>query len=226
MNRRRRASRGLLAAQRRNGNVAEVSFSSRAAIDGAQATYLTDYLSMEVATMSAPLSPEVARLLEGKTTVADKIRALAAAGYPRAEIARRLGKRYQHVRNVLEEPGKTKTAARSEPEGLAEGDAGAFVHDRPKTYRLEVKNGTVTLPPEVLAALGAGPNGVVIADLGEDSFTLISANEAIRQLQEWARPYVRPGVSMVDKLLAERRREVEMEERESRERRAWRRRDD
>src|ERR1700753_1713892 len=36
------------------------------------------------------------------TTVADKIRALAAAGVPRADIARFLGKRYQHVRNVLE----------------------------------------------------------------------------------------------------------------------------
>jgi hypothetical protein len=109
---------------------------------------------------------------------------------------------------------------------LAEGDAGAFVHDRPKTYRLEVKNGTVTLPPEVLAALGVGPNGAIIADLGEDSFTLISTHEAIRQLQEWARPDVRPGVSMVDKLLAERRRDVEMEERESRDRRAWRPHDD
>ena len=36
------------------------------------------------------------------STVADKIRALAAAGVPRADIARFLGKRYQHVRNVLE----------------------------------------------------------------------------------------------------------------------------
>src|SRR6516225_8647367 len=35
-------------------------------------------------------------------TVADKIRALAAEGVPRADIARFLGKRYQHVRNVLE----------------------------------------------------------------------------------------------------------------------------
>ncbi len=35
-------------------------------------------------------------------TVADKIRALAGAGVARADIARFLGKRYQHVRNVLE----------------------------------------------------------------------------------------------------------------------------
>src|SRR6185437_2175833 len=39
--------------------------------------------------------------------VADKIRALAAAGYPRADIARFLGKRYQHVRNVLQDDAQT-----------------------------------------------------------------------------------------------------------------------
>lgn len=33
--------------------------------------------------------------------VSAKIRALAKFGMPRAEIARRLGKRYQHIRNVL-----------------------------------------------------------------------------------------------------------------------------
>src|SRR5580693_9113746 len=45
------------------------------------------------------------------TTVADKIRALSAAGVARADIARFLGKRYQHVRNVLEGD------AQSRPEG-------------------------------------------------------------------------------------------------------------
>lgn len=34
-------------------------------------------------------------------SVSDKIRTLARMGVPRAEIARILGKRYQHVRNVL-----------------------------------------------------------------------------------------------------------------------------
>jgi len=92
---------------------------------------------MKVAIMSAPVSSDVARLLEGKTTVAAKIRALAAAGYPRAEIARMLGKRYQHVRNVLEEPGKAAAMPTPRQQGMAEGDTGAFVDDRPTTYRLE-----------------------------------------------------------------------------------------
>ena len=49
-----------------------------------------------------PDSQDAARIIVSAATVADKIRALDAAGHPRAEIARLLGKRYQHVRNVLE----------------------------------------------------------------------------------------------------------------------------
>jgi hypothetical protein len=41
--------------------------------------------------------------------ISDRIRALDKLGMPRAEIARELGKRYQHVRNVLE-AGKSKAA--------------------------------------------------------------------------------------------------------------------
>jgi hypothetical protein len=39
-------------------------------------------------------------------SISDKIRELAQLGIPRAVIARRLGKRYQHVRNVLTAPSK------------------------------------------------------------------------------------------------------------------------
>lgn len=160
------------------------------------------------------MSPELEALLRGHKTVADKIRVLAAAGYPRAEIARILGKRYQHVRNVLEEPGKAKTPAESAPEGMAEGDAGAFIQDKPKTYRLEVRDGSVTIPPEVLEALGAGPNGVIIAELDGEFFKIVSVPESVRRIQERLRPYWRPGVSVVDELIADRRREAAEEDRE------------
>jgi hypothetical protein len=43
--------------------------------------------------------------LEGMKTKADKIRALAQAGYLRTEIAKILGIRYQHARHVLERSG-------------------------------------------------------------------------------------------------------------------------
>lgn len=45
---------------------------------------------------------EVLRILsDGKLNISDKIRALNDFGVPRAQIAKVLGKRYQHVRNVL-----------------------------------------------------------------------------------------------------------------------------
>ncbi|MCG8358672.1 MAG: AbrB/MazE/SpoVT family DNA-binding domain-containing protein [Kiloniellales bacterium] len=43
-------------------------------------------------------------LVAGLPTKAAKIRALGAAGYTRSEIAKFLGIRYQHVRNVLVQP--------------------------------------------------------------------------------------------------------------------------
>lgn len=47
--------------------------------------------------------------LEAITTVSGKIRYLASTGMTRGEIAKKLNKRYQHVRNVLTQPLK-KTA--------------------------------------------------------------------------------------------------------------------
>ncbi len=41
--------------------------------------------------------------VEALPTVSGKIRALDKMGFARADIARMLTKRYQHVRNVLEE---------------------------------------------------------------------------------------------------------------------------
>ena len=160
------------------------------------------------------MSPDLDALLQGHKTVAAKIRALAAAGVPRAEIARILGKRYQHVRNVLEEPKAANIPLELAPEGFAEGDAGTFVHDKPKTYRLEIRNGSVTIPPEVLEALGAGPNGVIIAEMDGEFFKIISIRESVRRIQERLRPYLRPGVSVVDELIADRRREAAEEDRE------------
>lgn len=169
------------------------------------------------------MSPEIERLLAGCKTVAAKIRALDAAGYPRAEIARILGKRYQHVRNVLEEPRKAGQSAPAP--GMAEGDPGSFAHDRPKTYRLEVRNGAVTLPPEVLRALNAGSNGVIIADLDESGFTLINSMTALERVQQRMKQFWPSDQSIVDAFIAEKRREAELEDNEADEQTARRRHD-
>lgn len=52
-------------------------------------------------TIAVDQRAEMDRIVSGMHGVSQKIRALDAAGYARADIARYLGKRYQHVRNVL-----------------------------------------------------------------------------------------------------------------------------
>jgi predicted transcriptional regulator len=172
------------------------------------------------------MSLDLEALLQGHKTVAAKIRALAAAGVPRAEIARMLGKRYQHVRNVLEEPGSTKAVDGPAAPGMAEGDIGFFVHDNPKTYRLEARNGAVTLPPEVFEALGASPNGVIIAELGQETFTMISTMEGIRRIQAWTRTFPPSDKLASEELIEERRREAALDDLEAQTWAERRRRDD
>lgn len=45
---------------------------------------------------------EQTKKLEGLTTISAKIRYLDTVSFTRSQIAKFLGKRYQHVRNVLE----------------------------------------------------------------------------------------------------------------------------
>ena len=52
------------------------------------------------------VSSDVAKELESLETTSAKIRYLHAKGWERGDIARFLGKRYQHVRNVLITPLK------------------------------------------------------------------------------------------------------------------------
>lgn len=51
--------------------------------------------------------PAAAEIINGLSSTADKIRALAKADYDRAEIAKILGIRYQHVRHVMLRSGMT-----------------------------------------------------------------------------------------------------------------------
>jgi len=163
------------------------------------------------------------RIAASHTTVSDKIRALDAAGYPRAEIARLLGKRYQHVRNVLEGDKLPRRAASSaaretgvaEPSRRFEGAlAERDVENRGGgAYRLVVReDGSVVLPSEVRAAFGILGGGAVIARLEGEEFRLISGATAIRRIQERLQPFYREGVSWADELIAERRREAARED--------------
>ena len=157
-------------------------------------------------------------------TVSDKIRALNAAGYPRAEIAKLLNKRYQHVRNVLEgdklQSGKRPAGGEEGAMGVAESasryQAASFpdVEERSGgAYRLTVRaDGSVVLPPAVRDAFEVDLPGVVMARLEGDEFRIISTATAWRRIDELMAPYKWKGGPMAsDELIAERRAEAERE---------------
>ena len=163
------------------------------------------------------LTPDrMTQIVEPFTTVSDKIRALDAAGAPRAEIARFLGKRYQHVRNVLVEgpPKPRYTVGRVEFSDVREAPALTFSMDaNTSMFRLPIaQDGTVQLPASVLETLGLKPGGIAIAELQADRLTMLSVGESIRRVQQMARELIPNRTGLVDELIADRRREAAAEE--------------
>jgi bifunctional DNA-binding transcriptional regulator/antitoxin component of YhaV-PrlF toxin-antitoxin module len=143
-------------------------------------------------------------------TVADDIRALAAQGLRRAEIARRLGKSYQHVRNVLE-GDKLRAAARSTQTDEASPGPGVAEPSATfgRTLRLNVEEGgVVRLPPEMRSVLGARDGGVLIVELGEDRATILSGRAAMAKIQAMVSSLnIDPNRVLSEELIAERRAE-------------------
>jgi hypothetical protein len=167
---------------------------------------------------------EAMKVAASDASVSNKIRALDAAGYPRAEIAKLLSKRYQHVRNVLEgdklrvpptggpsaglaESGRQFSRSQSSPDATKETEAPSVSGG---LYRLEVEEGgVVRLPPAVLAALKTSTGGVLISELGEDRLTLLSPHAAMAKVDALLAPFRwRGGPFVSDDLIAERRSEA------------------
>jgi bifunctional DNA-binding transcriptional regulator/antitoxin component of YhaV-PrlF toxin-antitoxin module len=74
------------------------------------------------------------------------------------------------------------------------------------------QGGTVQLPASVLETLGLKPGGIVIAELRADRLTLLSVGESIRRVQQMVRDLIPGNHSLVDELIADRRREAAAEE--------------
>lgn len=144
------------------------------------------------------LPDELRAQLAALDVVADRIRLLDRRGYARADIARILGKRYQHVRNVLE---RDAAAAAPETPGGAQDVPGPDA-----VLRIEVAaDGTLRLPPGVLRGLEVPRGGVLSARLVEGRLTLVAPLVALRRAQRIAQKYKVEGRSVVDEFLAERR---------------------
>jgi AbrB family looped-hinge helix DNA binding protein len=78
--------------------------------------------------------------------------------------------------------------------------------------RLRVnENGRVVIPAAFRKALGINPGDEVILSLEEDELRITTMKRRIERAQRRARQYVKPGVSLVDELIAERREAAKRE---------------
>lgn len=149
-------------------------------------------------------------IVRGLTTKSDKIRALDAAGFERADIARFLDIRYQHVRNVLVAPhpaSKPQSQTRGTPTPSEKPSAPASIRGRIQIGA----GGRIVIPAEMRAAMRISEGDTLLGRIDDGELRLFSQDTAVRKAQEIVRQYVPEGVSLVDELIAERREEARKE---------------
>ena len=134
-------------------------------------------------------------------STATKIRNLAAQGRSRADIARALGIRYQHVRNVLvREEEKARAAESSDPKNTP--------------VKIHVgSDGSAVVPAAAISALSLRQGDPLFVRVHEGEIRLLTKAAVARRVQEAVRQFVPEDVSLVEELLEDRRREVEAETR-------------
>jgi len=73
------------------------------------------------------------------------------------------------------------------------------------------EGGRVVIPVEIRRQLGLKDGDTVLWDVKDGEVHLTTRAANIKKAQELVRKYVRPGVSIVDELIAERRAEADRE---------------
>jgi hypothetical protein len=154
-------------------------------------------------------------LVAGLSTKSDKIRALAKAGLATADIARHLGIRYQHARNVLHDAALQQGGMAEEmpvldsklmlPVQTAGSGLLAVWGDLDSLGRLQI-------PLYMLAQAGASPGDRLFIKSTERGFEVFTKAGALARLKELADVNARPGVSIVDEFIEEKRLEVAADE--------------
>lgn len=152
--------------------------------------------------LSPALHQDMQAIAANLPTKSAKIRALGGAGYERADIARFLGIRYQHVRNVL-----VQAVGKKQQEAREVASEGCEIRE----WAQVGADGRVLIPMPVRQRMGLENGGKVLMEFEDGALRLTNRCETIRGIQEMVAEYVPEDVSLVDQLLAERRREVEME---------------
>lgn len=155
------------------------------------------------------LRENMTSIAEGLPTKSAKIRALDAAGYKRADIARFLDIRYQHVRNVLiQGPPKNER-----PVVAAESDGRELVSGANDRVKVKIgPAGRIVIPAAFREAMDVEEGDTLVATIDEDGIVrLTSTSAAVRMAQRIVCAAVPPDISLSDSLIEDRRREAARE---------------
>jgi bifunctional DNA-binding transcriptional regulator/antitoxin component of YhaV-PrlF toxin-antitoxin module len=96
----------------------------------------------------------------------------------------------------------------------APGIAEEVAHYATLPDRIDIQlgpGGRIVIPAVYRKAMGVEEGGRLMAHLDDGVLRLLTPEMAIRRAQEWVRQTIPPGVSLVDDLLEERRREFARE---------------
>ena len=173
------------------------------------------------------------QVVAGLTTTVDKMVALFCAGYDRSEIARCVDSIYQHAYNELHRKGfkeprvprctecgsvsptcwyGTPQSTNCSREPSREQDATPAAPESEQKRTTVGPGGRVVIPAEYRAALGIKEGDALIMRLDGEELHLVSDATETRRIREMIARYVPEGVSLVDELIRERRREAAAEE--------------
>jgi len=76
-----------------------------------------------------------------------------------------------------------------------------------ESIRLQLsENGRVVIPVQVRRELGVESGGEILLERREDGYRLTTRRQRIEDARRHLRRYFKPGVSLVDELIAERRK--------------------
>ncbi|MCC7307047.1 MAG: AbrB/MazE/SpoVT family DNA-binding domain-containing protein [Acidobacteria bacterium] len=73
------------------------------------------------------------------------------------------------------------------------------------------QGGRIVIPAKMRDALGIKVGKNVTLTLKNGSLEITTRDEALRRIEEMMKPHIKPGRSVVDELIAERRREAQNE---------------
>lgn len=155
-------------------------------------------------------------IVQGLSTKSDKIRALGRRGVPTSDIAKYLGIRYQHARNVLVDGGLASTRRQDvNADRSVSAEAETRQVDTTPVWIDVDAHGRMQLPLNLCEAVGIEKGTQVHVRISEDAIEILSQRAAVKRAHDIVREFVPTGVSLVDELIAERRREAQKEEEES-----------